>query len=107
MIWQDFLFTTGSVYFAASLIPTCLDERTTMPRYKSLPTALFLLAFAYGQFTLGMVVAPVTEVVCALCWGFIALRRAPQPAYRPRGWPADSLSRQIHTKPLRHNRWNR
>lgn len=78
MIWQDYLFTAGSVYFAISLIPTCADPRTTMPRYKSLPTALFLLAFAYAQVTLGMVVAPACEVVCAACWGFLALRRAPK-----------------------------
>jgi hypothetical protein len=78
MIWQDYVFTAGTVFFTATLIPTALDERTAMPRYKSAPTAAILLVFAATQATLGMVVAPACEVACALCWGFIAWRRAPR-----------------------------
>lgn len=68
--------TVGSVFFTVTLIPTAMDTRTRMPRYKSGPTAFWLVVFAFAQWTLGLRVAPVCEVVCALCWAFIAWRRA-------------------------------
>lgn len=80
MSWQDIVLTTGSVFFTATLLPTCFDPRTCMPRYKSAPAAFWLLVFAATQWTMGLRVVPFTEVVCALCWAFIAWRRALPPA---------------------------
>jgi len=90
MIWQDWVLTAGSVFFSATLLPTCLDERTSIPRYKSLPTAIILAVFAATQWTMGLRVVPFTEIVCALCWAFIAWRRAPAPAWEEtRPWGSD------------------
>lgn len=76
MIWQDAVLTVGSVFFTATLLPTCFDRRTAMPRYKSAPTAFWLATFAVVQWTMGLRVVPFTELVCAGCWAFIAWRRA-------------------------------
>ena len=74
MIWQDVVMTVGSAFFTITLIPTAIDPRTRMPRYKSAPTAFWLGVFAVAQWTLGLRLAPVCEVVCAVCWLSLALR---------------------------------
>lgn len=75
MIWQDAILTAGSVFFCLALIPTLRDRTASIPRFTSVTTALWLVAFAATQVTLGLRLAPVCEVVCAGCWAFIALRR--------------------------------
>jgi hypothetical protein len=74
-MWQDYVLTIGSVFFTVTLLPTCVDERTAMPRYKSVPTAFWLAVFAAVQWTMGLRVVPVCEVAYAACWAFIAWRR--------------------------------
>lgn len=78
MIWQDWVFAGGAVFFAVSLIPTVLDERSRVSRLTSVPTAVLLVAFAAAQWTLGLRVAPACEIVCALGWTFMAVRRNPR-----------------------------
>lgn len=99
MIWQDWVFTTGTLFFTVALIPTAIDERTIMPRYKSAPTAFWLAIFAVTQWTLGMRVAPICEVLCAACWAFIAWRRAPRPAGRVLNAHVNWASSNIQRRP--------
>lgn len=77
MIWQDYVFTAAAGFFVLSLVPTMRDRAAAVPRLTSVPTAVFILALAATQATMGLVLAPVLEVCSAGCWLFIAARRAP------------------------------
>jgi hypothetical protein len=78
MNWQDLLLTAGSLFFTLALLPTIYDHTARVPRFTSVPTALWLVVFAITQWTLGLRLAPACELVCAGCWSFIAWRRAPR-----------------------------
>lgn len=59
MIWQDAVFTVGSLVFATALWPTVRDPRALVPRTSSVPTAVALACYVPTELSLGLRVAPV------------------------------------------------
>lgn len=74
MIWQDVVFSLGSIFFCVALIPTLRDRHARVPLFTSLTTAFWLVAFAAAQVTLGCLLAPACEMVCTFLWLLIAAR---------------------------------
>jgi hypothetical protein len=76
VLWQDWVMAVGSAFFGLALVPTLRDVTSAVPRWTSIPTAAILVAFAYTQWTLELRVAPALELIGAVGWALIALRRA-------------------------------
>jgi hypothetical protein len=74
--WQDWVFLTGSVFFAIALLPLVRDPKARVPRKTSIPTALFIATFVVAHASLGLWMAACAEVVASSLWIFVALRRA-------------------------------
>ena len=74
MIWQDAIFSIGTMAFAAALIPA-IRAKLYPPPSTCFVTGVFLLLFAITNATLGLWFAAAFSVVSALLWlcmGFLA-----------------------------------
>lgn len=75
-MWQDYAFTIGELVFIAGLVPTLLDSRAEVPRWKtSVPVALTLLVFSYTHYSLSLPIAAVFSILTAGLWFGIAWLR--------------------------------
>lgn len=75
-MWQDYLFAAGGLVFVAGLIPTLLDVRSEVPRWKtSVPTAVMLCTFSFAHFTIDLPIAAYANSLTAAVWFAIAVIR--------------------------------
>lgn len=82
MIWQEIVFTAGSIVSMVVLAPTLTDRTATVPLGTSLPSAL--LGFIYGAafVSMGLVFSAVGAFATGLLWSLIALLRSPRSPIR-------------------------
>lgn len=74
MLWQDAVFTFGSLFLTITLVPM-LRAHSKPPLTSSVPIALILYVFAATYLTLGFVLAPAIEGVQATLWAWLAVQR--------------------------------
>jgi hypothetical protein len=72
-MWQDFVFTFGSIGFTIALIPA-LRSKQKPPVSSSLLTGTFLLIFALTYVTLGLWLSVIFGTILALTWLTLALQ---------------------------------
>lgn len=75
MIWQDFVFTTGSLFFTLALLPTLFNKQAQVPRWTSVTKVVFLTTFVVAYASLGFVFSAWTTIVLVLTWTAVALWR--------------------------------
>jgi len=68
MIWQDIVFTIGSVIFIVSLFPSILDKHNKPARITSIFTSVVLFIFAFTQITLNLFISSILTFVMAVLW---------------------------------------
>ncbi len=74
-MWQDYVFTAGGFWFLSALVKMLRDKKTAVSVFCSVGTAVFLLAFAVTQWSLGCWMASITETVAGVCWFALACLR--------------------------------
>lgn len=74
-MWQDYVFTTGGLFFVWSQTMMLRNPRTSVPRASSVPTASVLWAFAATHASLGFYWAAVSTCVGAALWTCTAVFR--------------------------------
>ena len=67
MTWQDVVLAVGQVVFAAALIPMLRAKRKP-PLKTSIPTGLFLIAFAVVYASLHLTFAMVMASIAGCLW---------------------------------------
>lgn len=80
MMWQDFVFLTGSLTSVMFLYPTLRDSASQVPRATSVPSMLIGGAYAATFFTLGMTFSAFGAFAACTMWSLIALFRNPDPS---------------------------
>jgi len=76
-MWQDFIFTVGSVFSIVVLMPTLKDRMATIPLGTSVPSALIGLVYGSTFFTMGMTFSATGSVATGVLWSLIAALRSP------------------------------
>lgn len=74
-MWQDYVFTSGGLFFFCSLIPMLRNPATQVPRTSSVGTAAFLFLFAISFASLGHWMSACTQTLVALGWTGLAIWR--------------------------------
>ena len=74
--WQDWVFGVGSTFFTLALVPTLLDEGSSVPLWTSIPTAVFLYIFAVTKWTLKLRLATLAEATTGTAWVLVAIFRS-------------------------------
>lgn len=87
MIWQEAIFTVGSIAFSIALIPTLKSKQSLVPRSSSLLTATFLSLYVVCFYTLGMYYSASTGAITATMWWLIAWLRPLKAPRDPVGVP--------------------
>ncbi len=77
MIWQDLIFTIGSVFSIVVLAPSLRDETASIPLGTSLPSALIGLVYGSTFFTMGMTFSAAGSLATGVLWSLIATLRSP------------------------------
>lgn len=69
-MWQDFVFSIGSILFAAFLIPMAIDAYKGYPinKWTAGLTGLLLAVYSFTFSTLGLWYSAYTQVICAGMW---------------------------------------
>lgn len=75
MIWQEVIFTVGSLIFIAALIPALRSEENKPPISTALITASVLSAFALAYVTLELYYASTTTAITAGIWYALAVQQ--------------------------------
>lgn len=99
MIWQDLIFTVGSVFSIIVLAPSLTDETATIPLGTSVPSAFIGLVYGSAFFTMGMTFSAAGSLATGVLWSLIAALRSPDSpldAVRGRVASADA-ARNGHT----------
>lgn len=99
MIWQDLIFTAGSVFSIVVLAPTLKDKMATIPLGTSLPSALIGLVYGSAFFTMGMTFSAAGSFATGVLWSLIAALRSPKSPFaatRGRSTPADAAGQGGH-----------
>lgn len=79
MMWQDFIFTAGSIFGIIALTPTLRDRMATVPLGTSMPSALIGIVYGFTFFTMGMTFSAVGALTTGTLWSCIAALRSPKP----------------------------
>jgi len=79
MMWQDLVFTCGSIFSLFVLLPTLRDSMAHVPLGTSLPSAAIGLIYGTTFFTMGMPFSGMGALVTGLMWSAIAALRSPRP----------------------------
>jgi uncharacterized membrane protein len=90
LMWQDYIFTIGSLFFIVGLIPA-LRSVDKPPVKTSLITGFWLAVFALTYISLGLYLSMVVTAITSFCWFTLAWQK-----YRTHtldrafeeGWPA-------------------
>jgi len=67
MIWQDWLILIGCFILSVALIPTVLNKHKPEPSTSAI-TGSVLISFSIAMGTLGLWLAAVGQVLCAIIW---------------------------------------
>lgn len=79
MIWQELIFTAGSVFGIFVLTPTLRDSMATVPLGTSAPSALIGLVYSVTFLTMGMTFSAAGAFATGTLWTLIAMLRSPTP----------------------------
>lgn len=82
-MWQDAIFTTGTVLFGLALIPT-IYASAKPDLWTSALTAAVLAMFTVAHFTLTLWFASAASAILAVEWSVLGYQR-----WRQLGWPAE------------------
>lgn len=99
-MWQDLVFTAGSIFGILVLMPTLKDRMATIPLGTSLPSALIGLIYGSAFFTMGMTFSAAGSFATGLLWSLIAVLRSPQSSITgllTRAVSTDTPQQQSHT----------
>lgn len=77
MIWQDLVFTVGSIFSILVLMPALRDRMASIPLGTSVPSALLGLMYGLTFFTMGMVFSAAGSLATGFLWSLIAAVRSP------------------------------
>lgn len=75
MIWQEYVFALGGLFFASALVPMLKSKETQVPRKSSVGTAAFLFLFVFAFASLGQWLSAGTQALVALGWTGLAIWR--------------------------------
>lgn len=78
-MWQEWVFTIGSVVFMLTLWPTMRNAQAYVPRLTSAPIAVMLSLYVIAFVSLGLIWSAVFTWGTAACWTFINIRRGSKP----------------------------
>ena len=73
-MWQDYIFTIGSVFFAVGLVPSILGKHKPS-LWTSFVTGFWLSVFAGVYVTLDLTFAAVSTGVTALMWWTLFIQK--------------------------------
>ena len=76
-MWQDFIFTAGSIFSIIVLMPTLKDRMATIPLGTSVPSALIGLLYGTTFFSMGMTFSAAGSLATGVLWSLIAALRSP------------------------------
>lgn len=76
-MWQDLVFTAGSVFSIVVLMPTLKDRMAAVPLGTSAPSAVIGLTYGLTFFTMGMVFSAIGSIATGVLWSLIAVLRSP------------------------------
>jgi len=99
-MWQDIIFTVGSVFSIVVLMPTLRDRMATIPLGTSVPSALIGLVYGSTFFTMGLTFSAAGSIATGVLWSLIAALRSPASPLRQaadRTPAADATGPQNHT----------
>ena len=77
-MWQDIVIFAGSIVAIASLVPTLLDEKASVPLSTSVPTLAVLSAQGLAFYTLGLLGSALGAGAGFFVWSLIAYYKAPE-----------------------------
>jgi hypothetical protein len=77
MIWQDAVFSVGSIVFAIALVPATL-HKDKPPLTTSIPTALVLGIFGLTYTTLNLWYSAATTAMTCLLWTILLVQKLRQ-----------------------------
>lgn len=73
-MWQDIIFTTGSLIFAIALLPSILGPDKPAVS-SSVMTGSVLYVFSATYFSLGLVFAAFSVLSTAILWTILAVQK--------------------------------
>lgn len=79
MMWQDFVFLSGSVFSLFVLVPTLRDSMANVPLGTTLPSATIGIVYGTTFFTLGMHFSAAGSLLTGVMWSLVAFLRSPHP----------------------------
>lgn len=100
MMWQDLIFTAGSVFSIIVLMPTLKDRMATIPLGTSVPSAVIGLVYSTAFFTMGMTFSAAGSFATGVLWSLIAALRSPESPVADllgESATADAAAEQGHT----------
>lgn len=77
-MWQDWVFSIGSIYLTFSILIMWKDRRSVTPVGTSAPTALILSAFAFSFYTLEAWFNAAAFASTAIAWWLVLAFRRPK-----------------------------
>ena len=77
-MWQDYIFTAGTLILSIGLFRSGFDRSTQVSRWTSVSSMLVLYAFAYAFWSLDLRLSCVLTLLQAKGWFLIALIRGPK-----------------------------
>ena len=83
MIWQDLIFTLGSVFSIVVLAPTLTDRMANIPVGTSLPSAVIGLIYGTAFLSMGMTFSAAGSMITGIIWMAIAALRSPTSPFSP------------------------
>lgn len=72
---QDYVFLVGGLGFIFGLVPSLTERTTRIPIMTSLPTGITLLVFGACQFSLGLPLGGIANLITGVMWLLIAKYR--------------------------------
>jgi len=73
MMWQDLIFSIGSIIFIIALIPTIIYGLKP-PKLTSLPTALVLTLYSFTLYSLDLYWSAGLNLLTAILWYIIFIQ---------------------------------
>lgn len=95
MMWQDFVFLTGSIVSIVSLTPTLRSAVASVPWATSLPSAAIGLTYGATYLSLGMTLSAVGSLAAGFMWSLILAFRRPTTAEHRPALPGDTATDSV------------
>lgn len=78
VMWQDLIFTAGSVFSIIVLVPTLTDRMSSIPLGTSVSSAVIGIVYGCTFYTMDMTFSAAGALATGLLWSVIALLRSPR-----------------------------